>query len=176
MKRLLLAATAAALSLPAVVQAEVAQRTDTGFRVLQSADVAAPPAKVYAALTRIGAWWDPAHTYSGRAENMTLTAEPGGCFCERLDGGGGVRHGTVVLAMPGALLRLDAPLGPLQGEGVSTALTFELKPQGAGTRLVADYRVGGFTPEGVKQWSDAVDQVLGVQVTRLARYAETTKP
>ncbi len=43
----------------------------------------------------IGNWWSDAHTYSGKASNLTLRNEPGGCFCETLPGGGFVRHASL---------------------------------------------------------------------------------
>jgi len=169
-----LAALALPLAMAGGASAEVMERFDTGFRLAQKVEVPVPPARAYAALGEVGNWWDDQHTYSGKAANMTLTLAPGGCFCEAL-AGGGVRHGGVLLAIPGSMLRLDAALGPLQGEGVSAVLTFEIKAKDAGSEIVMTYNVGGYTPAGVKQWADGVDQVLGVQVDRLARYLETAK-
>ncbi|MFN3521547.1 MAG: SRPBCC family protein [Phenylobacterium sp.] len=172
----MICAAAAATVLAGTAHAEVTRRSETGFTVVHKAQVAASPAAAYAALGRVGAWWDDAHTYSGKASNMTMPLEAGGCFCERLEGGGGVRHGVVVLALPGRTLRLDSALGPLQGEGVSGALTFALQPRDGGTEVVLTYNVGGYGPEGVKQWAEAVDQVLGVQLGRFARHVATSGP
>jgi uncharacterized protein YndB with AHSA1/START domain len=169
-------ALAAGLVLTGPAAAEVVARSDGGFRIARAVEIAAPPARVYAALGEVGRWWDGAHTYSGKAANMTLPLEAGACFCERLDGGGGVRHGVVALAMPSALLRLDSALGPLQGEGVSGALTFALKAKGEGSLLTLTYNVGGFTPAGVAQWAGPVDEVLTIQVDRFKRYLETGAP
>jgi len=166
---------AATLTLTGAARAEVTQRTDTSFQVVQAVEVAAPPARAYAALGEVGGWWDDEHTYSGRAANMTLALRPGGCFCETLAGGGGVEHGRVILAVPSSLLRLDSALGPLQGAGVSAVLTFEIKPKAKGSQITATYNVGGYNPAGVKQWADGVDQVVGNQVTRLARYIATVQ-
>lgn len=168
--RVLLTAAFAAVIVASGAHAEVRATTDTGFTIVHKAKLAAPPAKAYAALGEVGGWWDDAHTYSGKASNMSLPLEAGGCFCERLEGGG-VQHGRVVLAMPGSMLRLEGALGPLQSEGVSATLTFELKPAGDGTDLTLSYKVGGYHAEGVRQWAAPVDQVLGVQASRLAAYA-----
>jgi len=95
--------------------ADVLESVPAGFTVRVSAPMAAPPARIYRALTEaISAWWDKAHTYSGDAMNLSLNATPGGCLCEKLPSGGGVRHLTVVYADPGKMLRLSGGLGPLQ--------------------------------------------------------------
>ena len=172
--RILLTAAVAAMVVANGARAEVTATTDTGFTIVHKAKLTAPPARAYAALGEVGGWWDDAHTYSGKASNMTLPLEAGACFCERLDGGG-VEHGRVVLAMPGSTLRFEGALGPLQSEGVSATLTFDLKPAGEGTELTLTYKVGGYHAQGVRQWAAPVDQVLGVQVARLAAYA-SAKP
>ncbi len=173
MKSWILAVAMAALAGGA--QAEVAETGPQGFRLKTVRRIAAPPAKVYAALGEIGRWWSNSHTYSGKAENMTIALAPGACFCEALPNGGGVQHGRVVAAMPGAMVRLDAALGPLQDEGVSAALTFSLKAAGEGTELTATYHVGG-ARAGLAPMAPIVDGVLTEQVNRLKRYAETGAP
>ena len=167
--RAILAAALAAGLLTGAARAEVVAQSDTGFQIRHSFTSPAAPAAVYAGLGAVAAWWDPAHTYSGKSENLSLSPQAGGCFCEKV-GTGGVRHGVVVLALPPSTLRLEAPLGPLQGEGVATALTFSVKAEGAGSRVTLDYKVGGYNPAGVKQWASPVDQVLGVQAGRLEAY------
>src|SRR3990167_7728789 len=102
---LITAAMAAAMALPA--QAEVKSLSSSGFRLENRVTIAAPPDKVYAALGQIGSWWDDAHTYTGKASNMTIELKPGGCFCETFQKGGGVEHGRVVLAWPAQTLRLE---------------------------------------------------------------------
>lgn len=67
------------------LRGEVIESTAAGFLVRHTAAINAPPAKVYTALTDgVGRWWDPAHTLSHDARNLSLDAKPGGCFCERL--------------------------------------------------------------------------------------------
>lgn len=175
MKRLMIAA---ALSLAAgAAHAEVAERTDAGFRTRNVVEIAATPQRVYAALGEIGRWWGDAHTYSGKAVNMSIRLEPGACFCEALPNGGGVRHGVVVLAWPDqGTLRIEAVLGPLQDEGAAGALTFVIKPKGAGVEVVQTYNVGGLRPASAKTFPDPVDQVIGTQLKRLKAYVETGKP
>jgi uncharacterized protein YndB with AHSA1/START domain len=139
------------------------------------AQVAAPPAKVYAAIGEIGRWWSDDHTYSGKAAYLSMSLQPNACFCEALPGGG-VRHGTVEAAVPNQLVRIDAALGPLQDEGVAAALAFALKPKDGGTEVTVTYNVGGARPELTAAAAPGVDSVLGDQVARFKRYVETGKP
>ncbi|MGH9141645.1 MAG: ATPase, partial [Vicinamibacterales bacterium] len=103
----LLAIALATVALGAPARAEVVESSPLGFGVRNDAVINAAPGVVYAALTEaIGRWWDPAHTFSHDARNLSLDAKPGGCLCERLPGGGGVEHLRVIYASPGKLLRL----------------------------------------------------------------------
>lgn len=157
--------------------AAVVDSTRAGFLVRSEAVVHAAPDSVYRALTgRIGAWWDPEHTFSGEARNLSLDAKPGGCFCETLPQGGGVRHLTVVFASPGRRLRLTGALGPLQGAGVAGSLTWSLTPAPAGTKVELEYSVGGYFPGGLAALAPLVDVVLGGQLARLKRFVETGRP
>jgi uncharacterized protein YndB with AHSA1/START domain len=168
---------ALALFGPAPAGAAVVDSTQAGFLVRSEAVVHAAPDSVYRALTgRIGAWWDSEHTFSGDSRNLSLDATPGGCFCESLPNGGGVRHLTVVFASPPRSLRLTGALGPLQGAGVAGSLTWSLTPAPDGTKVKVDYSVGGYFPGGLPGMAPAVDTVLGGQLSRLKRFVETGRP
>lgn len=170
------AAFVAALVLSAgAARAEIAETHPAGFRLRYVQTVAVPPARLFQALGEWGRWWSDEHTYSGKAANMTLALKPGGCLCETLPDGGGVQHGQVVMLIPGQVLRLDAPLGPLQDEGVSAALTFVLKPAEGGVQVTTTMNVGGARPDLLKA-APNVDRVLAEGVARLKRYAETGSP
>jgi uncharacterized protein YndB with AHSA1/START domain len=172
----LTAALAATVVTAGAAQAEVKAMTPQGFEVVETATVKAPPDKVYAAIGRVQDWWNSEHTFSGSAANLSLEPKPGGCFCEKLPGGG-VEHLRVVFVKPNATLRLRGALGPLQGEGVDGAMTFALVPDGAGgTKLSLGYIVGGYLRKGSEAWAPIVDKVVAEQFTRLVRYSETGKP
>jgi uncharacterized protein YndB with AHSA1/START domain len=157
--------------------AAVVDSSRAGFLVRNEAVVHAPPDSVYRTLTgRIGAWWDPEHTFSGDARNLSLDATAGGCFCETLPDGGGVRHLTVVFASPGRRLRLVGALGPLQGAGVAGSLTWSLTQAPDGTKVELDYSVGGNFPGGLAALAPLVDAVLGGQLSRLRHFVETGRP
>lgn len=176
MKLALITTAAVALLAAGPARAEVKQTWAAGFRLENRATVAASPDKVWAALGQIGAWWNGEHSYSGDSANMTIVLTPGGCFCEALPKGGGVKHGEVIMVMPGQVLRLDAPLGPLQGEGVSAALTFTLKATAnGGVEVVETFNVGGARPE-IVGYAAGIDAVVGEQLARLKTFVETGKP
>ncbi len=165
MKRFLLALIVA--STPA--GAEVKSSSPTGFEVQSTAIVAASAADAYAALSRISGWWSPDHTYSGTAENLSLEPRAGGCYCEKLEGGGTVEHMRVVYAQPGQVLRLQGGLGPLQAQAVAGTLTWTLKPAINGTEISQSYIVGGYIPGGAEKLAPLVDKVLTDQLQRLQR-------
>jgi uncharacterized protein YndB with AHSA1/START domain len=154
--------------------AAVVSSADNGFLLRQQVHLPATPQQVYDALVQPGRWWNPEHTFSGSATNMTLDARAGGCFCETLPGGGSVQHLLVVLAVPGKTLVLRGALGPFQGQGVDGALTWKMAAAGSGTDLTMTYTVGGYLtlPGGFTEWSKQADAMFASQVTRLQRFIE----
>ena len=164
-------------SLASPLRGEVIESTAAGFLVRNTAAINAPPATVYAALTdRVGGWWDPAHTFSHDARNLSVDAKPGGCFCERLPDGGGVQHMTVVYASPGKLLRLTGAIGPLQEAALAGTMTWNLLQAGGGTTVELSYAVGGFRAGGFRDLPTVVDGVLRGQLGRLKAFVETGRP
>jgi uncharacterized protein YndB with AHSA1/START domain len=159
------------------LRGEVIESTAAGFLVRHTAAINAPPATVYAALTDgVGGWWDPAHTFSHDARNLSVDAKPGGCFCERLPDGGGVQHMRVVYASPGKLLRLTGAIGPLQEAALAGTMTWNLSPAGGGTTVELIYAVGGFRAGGFRDIPTVVDGVLRGQLARLKALVETGRP
>jgi hypothetical protein len=171
----LLAAVAATVLLAGAAQAEVTDKSAAGFEITQKATIAAPAAKVYAALLTPGAWWNKNHSWSGNAANLSIDLA-NGCFCEKLPKGF-VRHMEVVFADGATTLRLFGGLGPMQSTGASGHLAFVLKPAGDKTELTLTYDVGGYAKGGLAdRWAAPVDGVLGEAVGRLKTYLETGKP
>jgi uncharacterized protein YndB with AHSA1/START domain len=169
--------TLTVLSLSGHATAAVTNDSERGFVSTHVLVIAAPRERVYKALTdEVGRWWDPQHSYSGKAENFTLDARPGGCFCERLDDGF-VQHMSVVFARRNTTLRMLGALGPLQQFAIDGSMTFELIDADAGTtQLTYRYVVGGFVPDGLGRFAQPVDAVQLGQLERLKRYIETGKP
>ncbi len=163
--------------LAAPLRGEVIESTAAGFLVRNTAPINAPPANVYQALTdKVGGWWDPAHTFSHDARNLSLDARAGGCFCERLPDGGGVEQMRVVYASPGKLLRLTGAIGPLQEAALVGTMTWTLLQAGSGTTVELSYTVGGFRADGFRDMPTVVDGVLRGQLARLKAFVETGRP
>jgi hypothetical protein len=153
-------------------RAEVADRSAAGFEVVERATIAAPSAKVWEALIHPDRWWDPNHTWSKDAKNLSIDLA-GGCFCEKLPRGG-VRHMTVTYADGEAQLRMFGGLGPLQFTGAAGHLGVRLKPIGGATEVTMTYDVGGYAKGGLAEtYAAPVDEVLGQQLARLKKAVET---
>jgi uncharacterized protein YndB with AHSA1/START domain len=153
------------------------QVTQNGFLVKFEVNVNAPAAKVYDALVgQVGSWWNPEHTYSHDAKNLSIDARPGGCFCEKLPNGGGIEHLRVVYVAPPQVVRFFGALGPLQASGVAGSMTLTLIGGPDNTRLELSYSVGGFIPGGFEKIAPAVEAMLREQLDRLKLFAETGKP
>ena len=160
----------------AALRAEVVDSSPAGFTVKAVVEIGAPAATVYASLLKVGAWWDPEHTYSGDAKNMTIDARPGGCFCEAWSKGSSIQHLEVIYVDPGRALRLTGGLGPLQELAAVGTLTWTLSESEGKTRLEQTYAVSGYRPGGLQDLAPIVDSVLRTQLERLKQFVETGKP
>lgn len=160
-----------------IAQAEVVRQDANGFVVRTSAETMANAAGAWSVLVAPAKWWNPSHSFSGDAGNLTLTAVAGGCFCEALpltgqanaQGlAGAVEHMRVVYVEPFRVLRLSGGLGPLQSEAVNGTWTITLKPTEKGTRILFEYVVGGYMRYTTDQIAPVVDKMIMEQLTRLA--------
>lgn len=169
---------ALALLVSAPAAAEVVQSSPTHFVVRDSVTVKAAPKAAWLMLIDPAQWWDDTHTWSGKASNMSLVPQGGGCFCERIPEkespsavglAGSAQHMTVVMAEPMKVLRMRGGLGPLQSEPVDGVLTITMQADKAtgGTRLMMEYVVGGHMRFEVAKISKSVDQVMSIQLGRL---------
>ena len=157
------------------VQAETNSVSPTGFISTFREEVKAAPDDVWKAITQLPRWWSDSHTYSGKAENMSVDLHAGGCWCERWGDGQSVQHGQVVWVQPGRVIRFFASLGPLQELAVNGVLTLVTSAQDGKTLLRMTYRVAGNADAGLDKLAPVVDQVLAVQYARLKSLAETGK-
>jgi hypothetical protein len=177
MRAALMAAMVLGTALADPARAEIVSAGPSGFsirHVLEAPNIAAPV--VWAALSDVAKWWDPEHTYSGDARNLSLDPVPRGCFCEKLSLYAGIEHAHVIYAQPAKMLRLSGALGPLQEFGVSGALTWNIEAAGGGSRITVTYSVGGFADRPLADWAPIVDEVVGAQAKRLARFVTTGNP
>ena len=108
--RIALATAALLAATPA--SAEVVSASGNGMHLRHVTELAVPPATAFARFVDVARWWDPAHTYGGKATGLSLAPTPGGCFCERLPGGG-IEHMRVTYVEAGKRLVLTGGLGPM---------------------------------------------------------------
>jgi hypothetical protein len=155
--------------------AEVVTASSNGFEVRQTVPLVVKPDVAFASFVNLPAWWNPEHSYSGKASNLSLTPIPGGCFCERFPGGGGNEHMRVTYVDPGKRILMTGALGPLLYEATAGVLDVQIKSTAAGSVLTLDYRASGFFNGGAEKLAPVVDQVLADQVKRYRAFA-TARP
>jgi uncharacterized protein YndB with AHSA1/START domain len=165
-----------ALLAAGAARAETSQVSSGGFTVSHTLAVEADAERAWQAVTQPQRWWSSKHTWSGDAANLSLDAQAGGCWCERRASGASVMHGRVLMAQPGALLRLQAWLGPLQELPAAGVLTLAVARRDGLTQLRVSYRVAGGADAGLDRLAAPVDAVIGEQVRRLKRLIETGQP
>ena len=160
------------IALAAPAAAEVVSASSNGFEVRETIPLVVPPQIVFDSFRNISAWWDPEHTYSGDSANLSLSLNPGGCFCERLPKvGGGVEHLRVAYVEPGKRIVLTGSLGPLLYEATTGVMDVQVKTIAGGSQLTLDYKAAGFATGGADKIAPAVDEVLAGQMKRLRAYA-----
>jgi hypothetical protein len=167
--RIVLALVALLAAAPA--DAVIVGADSHGFELRHAIDLPVPPAAALAAFGQYGAWWSKDHTYSGDASRLTLQLRPGGCLCERLDGGGGVEHMRVAFYQPGKRIVLTGGLGPLLFEATAGVMDVQVAKTPAGSRLTLNYRAAGFARGNGTEMAVGVDGVLRQQVERLRLFA-----
>lgn len=155
---------AAAAAVPA--HGEVVNSAPNGFHIRRAVTVPVGADRAYAAFADVGRWWNPQHSYGGVASRMTMELRPGGCFCERLTGGG-IEHLRVTYIDRPKRLVLTGGLG-LLFQAVSGMMDLKFEAAGAGTKVTMDYKVAGFANGGADKISAPVDKVLGEQISRYA--------
>ena len=159
---------AAALLAAAPVSAELTWSTDEAFVTRHEALIRAEAKTVFEEIFDIAGWWNGAHSWSADATNLYIEPGAGGCFCERLPGGGGVEHLHIVFYNPPKEIRLVGGLGPLQQMGVNGTMSWRVEQaENAPRKLVFEYRVHGHVEGGLTNIAPAVDAVIGEQHARL---------
>ena len=156
--------------------AEVISAGPHGFEVQEVVNLVVPQPKAYAAFGQVGQWWSKEHTYSGDAARMSLQLRPGGCFCEPLDGGGGIEHMRVTYLKPGEQIVLTGSLGPLLYEATAGVMDVKFERIAGGTRVTMNYRAAGFAKADGDKLAPLVDQVLAEQMKRFRAFAAGGAP
>ena len=166
---LLLGLTVLGSGLAVPARAEVIERHPDGFVLRVSAPVEAGRGQAFVSVGDVAHWWNGAHTYSGDSANLSLPLEVGACLCERLADGSIFEHGRVVSVTRQSEVRLEAPLGPLNGKASKAELTFSWEPAAGGTVILTlTFTVEG---EGLGAFAGPVDQVMTDQFRRWAAWA-----
>lgn len=159
-------ALAASLLVAAQAQADVVEASGDHYVLKHEGRSSLSPADLWARLIKPESWWHPDHSYSGDAANLSLEPVAGGLWREEWQGGS-VLHGEVLNAVPGQLLRLNAPFGPLQGMGVSVVWTISIKADGDGSLVTFDEIANGTTASKLDALAPAVDGVKSEAMRRL---------
>lgn len=162
---------------PVAANSEPVQAASDGFQLRLESPADLPFTELYNKIGNLADWWSDSHTYSGSADNLSLSAmAPGGIWLEAWQGGE-VEHGRVIANMVSdhsAMIRFDAPLGPLQGMGVKGVLTITVTPETdaettATSLVVFEYVVVGASFQNLDKLAPIVEGVLNTQMTRLAQ-------
>jgi uncharacterized protein YndB with AHSA1/START domain len=162
--------------------AAVVSAGEHGFEIQHSVNLVVPQAQAFTAFGQLGQWWGKDHTYSGDSARMSLQMRPGGCWCETLDGGGGIEHMRVTYVQPGERAVLTGGLGPLLYEATSGVMDVKVERIAGGSKVTMNYRAAGFAKGGAAAMAPLVDQVLSDQMKRFRTYAaaapkpDTLKP
>ena len=158
------------------VHGSVVAAGDHGFEIQNSVNLVVPQQQAFAALGDVDQWWNKEHTYSGGTERLTLALRPGGCFCETLEGGGGIEHMRVSFIQPGERIVMTGSLGPLLYEATAGVMDIKVERIAGGSRVTMNYRAAGFANGGAAAMAPLVDQVLADQLKRFRAYAAGGAP
>ena len=165
----------ALLTASAPAAADVVTASSNGFEIRQTVPLVVKPEIAFAAFANLPSWWNAEHTYSGKAENLSLSLTPSGCFCESFPDGGGIEHMHVTYVDTGKRILMTGALGPLLYEATSGVMDVQIKSTAGGSQLTLDYRASGFFNGGAAKLAPVVDKVLADQMRRYRRYA-TARP
>ena len=167
----------AAVLLAGAARAEVADSSAGGFTVKVTVTIKGSPVNAYRKFVdNVGDWWSGDHTFSKDPHNLEIEEKPGGCFCEMLADGGGVRHMEILNFMPGKYLVMSGGMGPLQTLAATGTLSVQFAPAEGGTKVDVMYTVAGYLPAGMNTWAAPVNSMLTDTFNRFKSYVETGEP
>ena len=151
--------------------AELTRSDAQGFAVVHAAETPVTPERAYAALAgEIDKWWSPDHSWSGDAANFYMKVAQGGCFCEKLPGGGNAEHLRLLFFQPNRQLVFDGALGPLLTMPVTGRMVWAVEATEQGSRITFTYQVTGHPSASLEAIAPAVDGVIGAQLERLEKH------
>lgn len=141
------------------------------IQIEQEIVIAAPPLRVFAALTdEVGRWWD--HAFAPTPRAIRLEPVVGGRFYQEWDDTAGTLYATVTRVRPGAELTMVGPMGmrgPVQG-----VIEFAFEPHDGGTLLKLSHRaLGELDDETERTYGEGWTRLLH---RRLKPFVETGRP
>jgi uncharacterized protein YndB with AHSA1/START domain/uncharacterized protein YciI len=135
----------------------------TGGSILASVEIAAPPERVFTALTSaddVTKWWGSDDTY--RTTEWTMKLEPGAKWR-----GAGKGADGAPFSVEGEVLEVDAPRKlvwtwrPAWDGGHTTTITYRLEPIDGGTRVVIKHEGFADRVESCRSHGEGWERVLG---------------
>ena len=157
--------------LPSPAAADVIGADGHALEVQTSITLVVPVSQAYTAFGRVNGWWNDEHTYSGKAANMRLALQPGGCFCEVDPKGGGVEHMRVTVVRPNERIVMTGSLGPLLYEASNGVMDLRFERIAGGSKVTMNYRAAGFVKANADKLAPIVDAVLADQMKRYRTFA-----
>ncbi len=155
---------------------EVIHKADHGFNLAITGTTKATPEQAYQQFLQVQDWWIASHTWFGKAENLSIDARAGGCFCE-IEGQKQVQHMVVAMVNPGQEVQLLGGLGPLQMMGLHGAMSWKFEPlANGGTQITQSYNVSGFYADGLQSLAGVVDSVQTAQLNALIARLKSANP
>ena len=155
--------------------AEVTAASADGFQINLEKTSKLSMDDVFRKIGNLPEWWSASHTYSGNAENLSLSKlEVGGVWVESSKGIS-VEHGRVIAVLEqetSRLVRFDAALGPLQELGVKGVLSVRITPETDidtedQSKVSFGYYVTGADFQSLDKWASTVEGVLATQLDNL---------
>ena len=140
------------------------------IHIEQEVTIAAPPERVFEALTsEVAAWWGAPYLYSEAAQNIILEPKLGGRFYEDWGDDEGILYATVTGIKRAERLELTGPMG--MGGAVQGFISIQLEPKEAVTVVRLSHRATGeVTAETKANYGQGWQDLLEV---RLKAFVET---
>lgn len=161
------------LLVPFISFSQVVSSDNHGFQLKIESHVNVEKTQAYQQFLKVNQWWHPDHTWFGNSQGLSITANVGGCFCERNDDKQAM-HMTVSYVDPNNEVRMIGGLGPLQMLGVNGGMSWKFEAiDDTHTKITFHYQVVGFIDGGLTKLAPIVDQVQTIQLTRLTNLLNT---
>lgn len=149
------------------LRGEVVNAEPEFFEVGFEGTLAASPEAVFETFEAIGSWWNPSHTFGGRAENYRFEQHER-ALLENLETGW-AKHMEIAYWNKPRQVVLKGGLGPLMMLPVNGVMVWTFTETDEGTAIRLNYKVAGHSAgeQGLKVWAGPVNEVLQEQFNAL---------